>query len=63
MAAANAIAAVVLFVSITDCAGLVLGMRIVPKASVVPAAGVTASVGINESFATKASEEVPFRAG
>jgi hypothetical protein len=45
----KAIAAFVLLVSVTDCAGLVAGMRIVPKFRLV---GATVRVGINVSFAT-----------
>jgi len=53
----NAIAAFVLFVSVTVCAALVPGISTVPKLRVV---GITVRVGIRVSFATKASD-VPFR--
>jgi hypothetical protein len=45
----NGIAALVLFVSVTVCAGLVFGMSTVPKLRVV---GITVKVGIKVSFAT-----------
>jgi hypothetical protein len=45
----KAIAAFVLLVSVTDCAGLVFGMTIVPKLRLV---GATVRVGINVSLAT-----------
>jgi hypothetical protein len=45
----NAIAALVLFVSVTVCAGLGFGMNTVPKLRVV---GITVKVGIKVSFAT-----------
>jgi hypothetical protein len=55
----NAIAALVLFVKVTVCAGLVAPMRIGPKLSAV---GVTTNVGIGVIFAMKASD-VPFLVG
>jgi hypothetical protein len=45
----KAIAALVLFVSVTVCAGLVFGMNSVIKLRVV---GITVKVGIKVSFAT-----------
>jgi len=45
----NTIAAFVLFVSVTDCAGLVVPRVKVPKLRVV---GATTKVGIGVSFAT-----------
>jgi len=52
----KAIAAFVLFVSVTVCAGLVLGMSTVPKFRLV---GDTVKVGISVSFATNAAEVSP----
>jgi hypothetical protein len=56
----NAIAALVLFVSVIVCAGLVFGMSTIPKLRVDPAAGDSTNVGIGVIFATKASD-VPFK--
>jgi hypothetical protein len=55
----NAIAALVLFVSVIVCAALVFPMSTVPKLSVDPGAGDTAKVGISVSLATKAAEVAP----
>src|SRR5712691_11881930 len=55
----KAIAAFVLFVKVTVCAGLVFGMRTVPKLRLV---GETTNVGISVSFAMNASD-VPFFVG
>jgi len=52
----NAIAAFVLFVSVTVLAVLVFGMSTVPKFKLV---GDTVKVGISVSFATNAAEAAP----
>jgi hypothetical protein len=59
MAAANAIAAFVLFVSVTVWAALVVPITTVPKARVDPGAGDTTKVGISVNFAMNASDVPP----
>jgi hypothetical protein len=55
----NAIAAFVLFVSVTVWAGLVVPISTVPKARVDPGAGDTTKVGISVSLAMNASDVPP----
>ena len=54
MTLASGIAAFVLFVSVTDCAALVFGIRIVPKLRLV---GDTTNVGSSVNLAMNASDK------